>query len=517
MDAAFCAGFSDTIRGDLAEIETGSKNSLWVVPSAEVRGIKTASQAYREVGANLVLAATLHRTEAGVSLTAELVDAKDRRLLKSATIEVDTLPALRNAAVTRIAALLDIPVAKAMTREMAASSTSEPGAFEYYEQGLGYLEGGSLRDVDQAIGLFKKALEKDQEYALAYAGLGEAYAKKYKWTKDSQWVGMAVQNGNRAIRMNGSLAQVHSTMGVTYSMTGHSDLALAELQKAVQIEPACMLCFHHLGDAYLTRGQLDEAEKSYAEITRNQRGNVLGYSGLAKVAEMRGDLPKAEQMYRHALNLAPDRASAAANLGGIYIEMGRNEDAIPVLLKALSMQPSGDAYSNLGAAYMYLGRYPEAADAMEHAVQLTPNDHDYWRNLADSYRQVPALRNKADGAYRKALQLAQAALAVKPGDVDLLSSMGLYYAHLGDTRKAETFTEQALKKAPDNSQVLFTSALAAELTGRRKKALNLLAASAKAGYAVSLIEKEPELISLQSDPDYRQWVEKVREPGTVSH
>ena len=73
LDAAFCAGFSETIRGDLAEMEAASKNSLWVIPSAEVRGIKTASQAFREVGANLVLAATLHRSGSGVSLTAELV------------------------------------------------------------------------------------------------------------------------------------------------------------------------------------------------------------------------------------------------------------------------------------------------------------------------------------------------------------------------------------------------------------------------------------------------------------
>ena len=112
----------------------------------------------------------------------------------------------------RIAALLDVPVTKA-SLEVAETNSNEPGAFEFYEQGLGYLRNDGIRNIDQAIGLFTKALGKDGNYALAYAGLGEAYAEKYDLTKDPQWVKQAQENGEKAIHQNDHLAQVHSTMG----------------------------------------------------------------------------------------------------------------------------------------------------------------------------------------------------------------------------------------------------------------------------------------------------------------
>ncbi len=516
-DAAFCAGFSDTVRGDLAGMETGSKNALWVVPSVEVRGITSPSQAYREVGANLVLVVTFHRQTSGVSLSTELVDAQNRHLLKASAVSVPSLPALRQAAITQIASLLDVSVPDAASREMVDSSTTEPGAFEYYEQGRGYLQENDLQSLNHAIELFRKAFAKDPAFTLAYAGLGEAYAAKYELTKDPQWIQQAVANGKKAIGLNGGLAQVHSTMGEIYRMTGHSDLAITELKRAIEIQPACLSCYHHLGDAYLDRGQLADAERSFALILREQRGDVQGYSGLGKVADMRGDLPKAAAMYKQALDLAPDRATEAANLGGVYVEMGRYAEAVPLLQKALTQQPSDQTYSNLGGALMLLGRFPEAVDAMQHAVKLAPLNHDCWRNLGDSYRQVPALRGQANGAYLKALERARAALAVKPGDPDLLSSIGLYSAHLGDNRKSAAFTAEALLKAPGNSSVLFTAALANELTGQRKKALINLAAAAKAGYPLSLIEKEPELFALHADPNYRTWIDQVKTSSAGSH
>ena len=166
---------------------------------------------------------------------------------------------------------------------------------------------------------------------------------------------------------------------------------------------------------------------------------------------------------------------------------------------------------------MYTGRYEEARDASERAVQLTPNNHDYWRNLGDCYRMIPALRGDAVGAYRHALQHAEASLVVKPDDSDLLSSIGLYYAHLGDQAKAESYMNRALKAAPNDSSVLFTAGLIKELTGRPKDAIKSLAASAKAGYSVSLIDKEPELSNLRRDPAYQMWIKQVRSSGTSSH
>ena len=335
-DTAFCAGFSDTLRGDLAEMETASKGSLWVIPSAEVRTLKSASEAYHELGADLVIDVTFRRAGNGATVTAELVDARNQHLLKSTTIEANTLLELRPAALNAFAALLDIRVAPGATREVAQSGTAEPGAFDFYEQGLGYLRGDGLHNIEQAIELFRRALAKDQNYPLAYAGLGEAYAARYELTRDPQWVQPALENGQKATRLNGRLPQTYATMGLIYRMTGHSDQALKAFQQAIQVQPGCTACYYQLGVTYGQRGEWADAERSFRAVVRQEHGNLLGYSGLGWTAHAQGNLAMAAQMYEKALALAPDRARSAANLGGVYTEMERFEEAVPLLQKSVA-------------------------------------------------------------------------------------------------------------------------------------------------------------------------------------
>ena len=64
------------------------------------------------------------------------------------------------------------------------------------------------KNVNKAITLFGKALVKDPNYALAYAGLGDAYATKYFLTKDPQWVAEATRNAGRAVQLNSQLIPV---------------------------------------------------------------------------------------------------------------------------------------------------------------------------------------------------------------------------------------------------------------------------------------------------------------------
>jgi hypothetical protein len=54
----------------------------------------------------------------------------------------------------------------AIKEELAAGGTTQPGAYELYEEGIGYLKRFNLEDVDRAIGLFNAALSKDPSYTL---------------------------------------------------------------------------------------------------------------------------------------------------------------------------------------------------------------------------------------------------------------------------------------------------------------------------------------------------------------
>ncbi len=92
-----------------------------------------------------------------------------------------------------------------------------------------------------------------------------------------------------------------------------------------------------------------------------------------------------------------------------------------------------------------------------------------WRNLGDSYDQIPSRLADARQAYQKALETATAELKVNPRDPDVLSGIALYHAHLGQKEDAEAYIIRALKVSPSNSYTLFTEALVYEIIGHRDK------------------------------------------------
>ena len=159
---------------------------------------------------------------------------------------------------------------------------------------------------------------------------------------------------------------------------------------------------------------------------------------------------------------------------------------------------------------MYLGRYEQAADAMKKATELSPHDHIMWRNLADSYHQIPSRQAEARQAYQKALETAAAQLKVNPNDTEVLSGIALYDAHLGQTKDAETYISRALQLSPRNSDTLFTSAIVYEIINDREKALQAVDEAVKAGYSLDEIEKEPELRLLQADTRYQRWLHQQK-------
>src|SRR5215472_15534487 len=101
----------------------------------------------------------------------------------------------------------------------SSGGTLAPRAGDFYLRARGYLLEGRA-GVDHAIELFRQAIDQDPKYALAHAGLGEAYLQKYDADKQAQWIGMARESCDRAIRINADLVPVYVTKGMIQAATG---------------------------------------------------------------------------------------------------------------------------------------------------------------------------------------------------------------------------------------------------------------------------------------------------------
>ncbi len=508
---AFCDGLMETLTSMLTQLED-FHGSLWVVPASEVRSIKSPAEARREFGANLAITGSLHRSGDQVRVTVNLVDASRGRNLASRVIDaqMEDLTNLENGVLGQVADMLEVELQPRARNLLRVSNTKVAGAYDYYLQGRGYLyRFDRPENSDNAVAAFEKALEKDSHYALAYAGLGEAYLAKYSLNKDGQWLERAMTSGQQAIALNSYLAGPHVTMGIIFRITGRYEQAIEEFKTALNLDPLNADAYRELATAYDNSNQLDEAEKTYRRAIDLRPSSWLSYKDLGVFYVGHSRYRDAEQPYLKMISLTPDNDWAYRNLGTLYQLEGRNNEAEEMLKKAIGLKPTVEAYANLAALYYFEGRYADAVSMNKLALDLPDGriNSVVWGNLADAYRWTPGMNDQAPQAYQHAIHLAEDRLVLNPKNVNATIGLAVYWAKLGDRRKALEYLAEARRLAPTYMHVLFQSVLVYELTGQRKLALEALQDALRAGYSKQEVLREPELAKLRQDPHFQRLID----------
>jgi tetratricopeptide (TPR) repeat protein len=161
-------------------------------------------------------------------------------------------------------------------------------------------------------------------------------------------------------------------------------------------------------------GRIDEAERLYREVLRDEPGNAIATHYIGLVAWARGDRVEAERLMREALARDASVPDFHNNLGLLLRDTHRLDEAIEQYRRAIAIEPRWmDAYSNLGLALEAAGRNSEAIAAYEHALALEPRFAIGHQNLA--------LALLARGSFREALphyrwRLAAQGLSTSPPD-----------------------------------------------------------------------------------------------------
>ncbi len=511
-NAAFCAGVGETLASKLSELGEGHK-FFWVVPFSDSQKYNDVEQARRNLNVNLVVTGSVQRDGDFIRLTANLIDADNHHQLASRvlTASVGDMNILQDQVWESVAEMVDLEVAASDKDKLQKGGTTKPLAYDYYEQGIGYLQRGDPASLDQAINAFHRSATEDPNYALAMAGLGFAYARKYTLTSDPQWLAKAGNYGNQAVALDPNLAPVREALGSIYETTGKLDEAKAEYMRALELNPSSNVASINLGNIYFRQGKYPEAEEAYQQIVKRMPSYWKGYNKLGELYFQIGRFQEASAEFKKVTETAPGNPIGYNNLAGTCMQMGKYQEAIAVLHKGLAETAFPEAWSNLGAAYMFTGEYEKAVGAMEKAVQMKPHDHMVWRNLADSYRQVPTLAGRAPETYRKALELAQQQVRTNPRDTNALSGIALYEAHLGNKAEAQRYIKQSLQLAPTDSLTLFTAAIAYELIGERERAIATVKLSLDAGFSLEDVKREPELRALRADPRYKKMLRQRAE------
>jgi Flp pilus assembly protein TadD len=506
---AFSLGLTAAVTEELATWSDYQRR-LYVVPATEVidTGVDTPVLLHQTLGVNLIITGRLEVVNQRTRITVVLNEiSRDRMAVKDKrTLEIgpDDREPPESKVAAAIAQLLKVSPPRAAPRSLEGGSRLVEAETSYLV-GRGYLLQGP-DSLTSAITAFLDAIQKNERLAVAYAGASEAYLNSYDATRDAESLKDAQIKIDEAIALDPLDPRSHVIRGRVYLTTSQHGRAIVEFKRAIDIDPNVSDAQNYLATAYEADGAMEMAENEYRKVIALHPRYWSGYEDLGIFLYKHGRYHDAEQNFVVGSGYAPANRRAFANLAAVYEIQERFTAAEAELVKGLKLSPDTLLYNNLGWIYIQEGKFEDAVNAMTEAVKLPRANSVVWSGLARAYRWSGRHGEDERLAYKTALERADEEVRTNPLNADTRANRAYLLAETHHEREAlgEISATLGIENARGNVTVLFRSALIHELAGDRKGALEALGQAARGGYPRSRIERDPDLKNLRNDPGYRQ-------------
>jgi serine/threonine protein kinase/Tfp pilus assembly protein PilF len=362
-DETFSDGITEDISTQLSkirELEVKSQTSMKKYKNSP-KGIKEIGQ---EMGVASILEGSVRRADNQLRITTRLVDtAKDRQIwAESYDKELKEIFSIQSDIALRIAAALRAKLTPAEKERIEKKPTENQKAYEFYLKGREYYYLYRKEDNEQAIELYKKALELDPNYALAYAGLADAYYQRWgRFSFPTAWLDECITTGQKAVALDPNLAEAYKALATGYMGKGWIRKSIEMSQKAVDLNPSSYLALSMAGYSYEVAGEYDKALPLAKKAMAVSPAMAPPYSTIGDCYFGLDDCQKAEEWLKKSLELQPDFDNARLSLISLYLAMDRPEEAVSEGQKVLSTFPGRQqVLSWLGQAELFAGHLEKA-------------------------------------------------------------------------------------------------------------------------------------------------------------
>ena len=468
----------------------------------------------RELGATMLVDGRVQRSGDRLRITLSLTQpgAKVVRWQNAYDGTFAEVFALQREVADAVAGALRLEVAPA--RGTAdARPTENVEAFADYSQARSFLERPDVKDnLDRSITLFQSAIKRDPPFARAHAGLGEAYWRKYQATREGKWSVEARDSINEALRLDPEDGSVRLSLAAIYRGMGRIPQATEELEKLAAASPGSDEAHRQLGIILVSQGQPERGLSELKQAIGLRPSYWVYHYDLGSAYYNLGRYREAVNSFQRVVELQPDSPWGHNVLGSAYHAMDDTKAAMVHYQKALGLG-NARAHSNLGILFYDLGKFDDALPHFQESVRLEPNSPLKHHNLGDVFTRLG--RNvEAIAAYKRAAQLCRDQMEVSPRDATNIATLAVLESKLGDAAQAERHAEQAKAMEPGNPDVLYSMAIVYSRANDKDRALAALEESLKAGYSRARAGREPELARLRSDPRYAAAMGARKTGGT---
>jgi TolB-like protein/DNA-binding winged helix-turn-helix (wHTH) protein/Tfp pilus assembly protein PilF len=395
--------FSDGLTEELTTALSEAQG-IRVVARTSAFQFRGKSEDVRQVGEQLgvgaVIEGSVTRSGDGLRVTAQLVSTKDGYHLWSRTFDVPQSQgyAIQQEIVRETVRVLGFP-----PPVLAHKYTVNPEAHDLYLEGRYYWNKRDLPDMERAAQLFQAAIQKDPNFALAYAGLADSYVVMGGNGQKplSEVVPHAKPALAKALELDPELAEVHATMALLNSeMSGERRDLIPELRRAVELSPGYASAHHWLGLILSSERRFEEAD---AELRKAQVLDPLSPMITEGVAENFYYWRRYDEAIAEALRVRKLGSGVGDGILGLaYVQKARYQDAIVVFERLAQTDHAPPRLIQLAIAYAAAGQKSRARTLLRKATTATEGYvPPYWVGLVYLYLGE---KNTAFGWLQKANQ-----------------------------------------------------------------------------------------------------------------
>jgi TolB-like protein/DNA-binding winged helix-turn-helix (wHTH) protein/Tfp pilus assembly protein PilF len=390
----FAEGMTDELITDLGQISTLrviSRSSVMTYKSVR----KPLAEIARELDVQAVVEGSVLRSGERVRITAQLIEVPPDRHIWAHSYEGDLRDTLtlQNTVARTIAEQIQAVLNKQEKAALEKSRVVKPEAYEAYLKGRYFWNKRTGDGLKKAIEYFTVAIEKDPNYAEAYAGLADSYALSGDWeygilsphdasleakaaaTKaldlddslgeahtsrafaldlyDWDW-SAAEMEYRRAIALNPGYATAHHWYAWHLMVIGRTDEGILELRKAESLDPLSLIIRADLADALCIAHRYSESVQQSERTLEMDPNFAIGHYELGQAFVQKQMYNEAIAEFQRAIELAGDNAAFDSNLAYVYAVSGRRDDALK-MAQDLETRASASSAADSNIALIYVG------------------------------------------------------------------------------------------------------------------------------------------------------------------
>jgi serine/threonine protein kinase/tetratricopeptide (TPR) repeat protein len=311
----------------------------------------------KELNVDALLTGRVLQMSAQFRISVELVDVSDGSQLwgKQYNRRLTDILEIQEELSREVTDNLRLKLTQKEKKRLGKRDTRNPEAFQIYLKGRYYWNKRTSEGFRKAIRFFQEAIDADPNYALAYAGLADAYSNlgSYSFASPREVYPKAMAAARRALEIDGTLAEAYVSLAFAkYIFDWDWNGSAEDFRRALDLKPGYATAHHWYAWYLLCRSDFDEA-----------------------IREM-----------KYALELDPLSLPINTNLGFAFAYSGRHTEAVKQLNKTLEMDPNfAEAHRALGLIAEELTDFSQAIKEFEMARTFSSESTEGLAHLAHAY------------------------------------------------------------------------------------------------------------------------------------